>query len=106
LSSIALSTQEVLQELQALNVNKAMGPDLIPARLLVECADAIVKPVCSLFNLSLASGEIFSEWKDANLTPIYKKGPRALFSNYSGISLLPILSKVLEKCVARQLVSF
>ncbi|XP_048583964.1 uncharacterized protein LOC125563139 [Nematostella vectensis] len=92
LSNIVLSTQEVLQELQALNVNKAMGPDLIPARLLVECADAIAEPVYSLFNLSLASGDIFSEWKDANLTPIYKKGPRALFSNYRGISLLPILS--------------
>ena len=38
--------------------------------------------------------------------PLFKKGKRTFFTNYRGISLLPILSKVLERCVARRIVSF
>lgn len=106
LSEIVITRDEVLAELKGLNVTKATGPDEMPARLIVECADAIASPVCDLFNLSLSSGKFFSAWKDANLIPLFKKGKRAFFTNYRGISLLPILSKVLEKCVALRLVHF
>ena len=90
LSEIVLSRREVLLQLQGLNVNK--GPDEIPTSLLVvECAEEIAYSVCNLFNLLLSSGVFFSEWKDANLAPLFKKGKHARFVNYRGISLLPIL---------------
>ena len=87
LSEVVLSWHEVLLELQGLNVNKAMGPDEIPARLLVECAEEIADSVCKFFNLSLSSGVFFSEWKDNNLALFFKKGKLTFFTNYHGISI-------------------
>ena len=106
LSEIVLSVDEVLANLKGLNTRKASGPDEIPAKLIVECAEVIASSVCDLFNLSLSTGKFFTEWKDANIIPLFKKGKRTFFNNYRGISLLSILSKVLERCVARRIVSF
>lgn len=106
LNNITFSPGEVLLELKRLKTSKSTGPDGLPARILVECATEIHSSVCELFNLSLSSGKFITEWKDANISPVFKKGSKSMFSNYRGISLLPILSKVLEKCVARKLVDF
>ena len=55
---------------------------------------------------SVSTGKFFTEWNDANIIPLFKKGKRTFFNNYRGIFLLPILSKVLERCAARRIVSF
>ena len=39
------------------------------------------------------------KWKDANLIPVHKSGPKNNVTNYRGIALLSVVSKVLEKCV-------
>ena len=58
--------------------------------------------VCSLFNHSLKTGTLPSEWKSANVTPVHKKNKKEPASNYRPISLLPIISKVLERCVCNR----
>ena len=80
-------------------MTKASGPDGIPARLLKECHQQIAPSLCVLFNASLKTGFIPSEWKSANLTPIHKKDSKEPADNYRPISLLPIVSKILERCV-------
>jgi hypothetical protein len=52
-----------------------------------------------LFNLSLSLGEMPVLWKRANINPIHKKGDSYLVENYRPISLLCIISKVMEKCI-------
>ena len=52
-----------------------------------------------LFNKSLDEGVLPEEWKLANIVPVHKKGERECTENYRPISLLPIVSKVLERCV-------
>ena len=52
-----------------------------------------------LFNKSLQYGIIPDEWKVANVVPVYKKGRKDCVENYRPISLLPLVSKVLERCV-------
>ena len=78
---------------------KATGPDGIPARVLRECSYAIALSLCSLFNHSLHTGTVPSEWKSADVSPIHKKDKKELAINYRPISLLSIISKVLERCV-------
>jgi hypothetical protein len=62
----------------------------------------IAPSLCSLFNHSLQSGTLPSEWKSANVTPVHKKNKKEPATNYRPISLLSIVSKVLERCVCHR----
>jgi hypothetical protein len=94
-----LAEADVLNVLIKLDINKAYGPDGLPPILYRYCADVIVSSLTLLFNLSLAQGIIPSEWKKANVVPVHKKGPKSEVANYRPISLLPIIGKILERCV-------
>lgn len=49
-----------------------------------------------IFRQSLHEGVLPSDWKDANVTPIHKKGPKANPSNYRPVSLTSVCCKVME----------
>ena len=76
LNSITISQQDVRDVLNNLNVTKASGPDLISPRLLKEGATILSKPLSIIFNRSLLQGYFPSNWKDANVTAIYKKADK------------------------------
>ena len=61
--------------------------------MLKETAVSIASAVSKLFNTSLMLGELCAEWKHALITSIPKSNEMA---DYRPISLLPLLSKVLE----------
>ncbi|CAH1252373.1 Hypp9263 [Branchiostoma lanceolatum] len=106
LSTIVLSVDEVQEVLQGLHPNKAPGPDGIPNRLLKEAAPVISTSLCNLFNLSLSTSQLPAEWKQCNVTPVYKKGDRSNPSNYRPIALLPTVPKVLERLVHNRLYTY
>ena len=62
--------------------------------------------LCDLFIFSLSSGKVPSIWKEANVTPIFKKDDPSIISNYRPISLLSTTGKVLEKIVHKNLFNF
>ncbi len=99
LREITFSEEEVFNRLRNLDISKSNGPDGIPARLLKECCQEIAPSLCTLFNLSLQTGRIPSEWKSADVTPVHKKNSKKPAENYRPILLLPIVSEVLERCV-------
>ena len=99
LSFITLSTDEVQKILLNLDPSKSPGPDEITARVLKELVCEIAGSLTCLFNQSLSSGKFPVKWKDANLIPVHKSGPKNNVTNYRGIALLSVVSKVLEKCV-------
>ena len=59
--------------------------------------------ITALFNCSFANGHFISAWKTANICPVHKRENKADVTNYRPISLLPILSKIQEKCVLKRL---
>ena len=104
LAEVQVTEREVLSVLNSLDVSKSSGLDKIPAKLLKLCALLISDPLSKLFNKSLRSGRFPSSWKKACVTPIFKhKGSNSDPTNYRPISLLPILSKMLEKLVFNKL---
>ena len=105
ISDVLLTVEEVCLALNMLDVNKATGPDLIPALLLKNCAVNISPSLCDPFNKSLSSGILPSEWKLANITPIPKKSTFHDVSNYRPISLLSLVSKVFERCIYNHLIA-
>ena len=92
--------------LTKLKLTKATGLDGLTARLLRDAAPVIAKPITYLVNLTNSSGVIPSEWKDARVTPISKSGERNDENNYRPISVLPLLSKVMERAVQAQFLAF
>uniref|UniRef100_A0A8C1L0A4 Reverse transcriptase domain-containing protein n=1 Tax=Cyprinus carpio TaxID=7962 RepID=A0A8C1L0A4_CYPCA len=67
-------------------------------------SSTLIKPITHLINLSIRVGKFPQTWKTAVITPILKAGAPDKVSNYRPISILPVLSKILEKIVAEQLV--
>ena len=69
-------------------------------------ADAISPAITSIFNKSLSQRRVPDNWKTSNVTPISKSGDRSSPSNYRPISLLPLISKILEKIVHSRISHF
>ena len=74
LNYFEISTENVKKLLSMLNRNKASGPDEILPAVLAEAANELSKPIAILFRKSLKSGSIPKDWKQANESPIFKKG--------------------------------
>lgn len=68
--------------------------------------ELLLAPLTKLINLSLMEKIFPSCLKGAIVVPIFKKGDKSNLSNYRPIFLLPVLSKVIEKCMAIQIASF
>ena len=58
------------------------------------------KPLFNIIQFSLETGNFPSNWKRGNIVPVHKKGKKDLANNYRPVSLLPIFSKVYEKCMS------
>jgi hypothetical protein len=97
LSNDVFTVEEVEKELSLLNPYKSTGPDGLTPRILKEMAVVISKPLAIIFNRSLATGTVPEDWKQANVTPIFKKGNKQLPNNYRPISLTSISSKIMER---------
>ena len=82
------------------------GCDGISTKLLKVIAPVIIKPLTLLTNQVLNTGTFPDKLKIAKVIPIFKKGDPSLFENYRPISLLPAISKVVEKIIALQLSSY
>ena len=92
--------------LKSLNRKKADGLDKIPNCLLKDAATVIAPPLAFIINMSLKSGIVPSEFKCGKVIPVYKSGPQNNIDNYRPITILPTISKILEKCVHSQLMMY
>jgi hypothetical protein len=103
---LEVSVEEVEKLLHEIDPTKVYGPDAFPSLVLKECASEHASSACKLFNKSISSGTFPQQWKEAVVVPIHKKGDRNFVMNYRPISLLCILSKVLERCVFNRLIGY
>ena len=66
----------------------------------------IFRPITYIVNLSIKQRTFPDNLKIAKVIPIFKQGSRSLCDNYRPISVLPVLSRVFEKCIYNQLISY
>ena len=99
-----ITEKQVLDKLNKLNPNKAQGPDGMHPRFLKESSHAIAKPLTILFNKSLAEKHLPSEWKDGNVSPIFKKGNKSSPANYRPVSLTSVVCKLMETILRDSLI--
>ena len=104
LDSMVFRTAEVKKKLLALRPDSAPGPDRLAARFLREHADIMAPALADLYNKSMREGAVPSDWKKANVTPIFKKGSKTDPGNYRPVSLTSIPCRVMEACMRDKIV--
>ena len=92
--------------IKSLALNEATGLDGISSRLLREAADIVVPSLTYIINFSIRSGVFPDKWKVAKVLPVYKDDIKSEASNYRPISILPIVSKIIEKIIFNQLYEY
>ena len=96
----------VEKQLRLMKTNKAVGLDSISARLLRDAANVLASPLRDIINLSFEKGQFPSSWKCAKVTALFKEGDKSDKDNYRPISVLPTVSKVIERAVHSQLYDY
>ena len=92
--------------LSKLSKSKVTGLDKISARLLRECPDLIANSLCVIYNCSINTGIFPDEWKSSKVILLFKKGKRNQLDNYRPISIIPVVTKILERIVYDQVKFF
>lgn len=98
-----ITTNGVEKLLLSIKVNKAHGPDLISNSMLKTCARQLAPALCTIFQHSLDSGKLPSDWLSANVAPVYKKGDVHLPENYRPVSLTCVSCKLLEHIICKHI---
>ena len=97
---------EIKSLINKLPNKSSSGHDKVSNTLLKELSNYIIAPLHHIFNLSISKGVFPSEMKIADISPLFKNGSRCLLTNYRPISLLPTISKLLEKLIYLRVYSF
>lgn len=105
MAEINITTPGVLKLLANLNPTKAAGPDGISPRVLKELATEIAPILTTIYTSSLQSGQVPADWREALVTPVFKKGEHYNASNYRPISLTSIPCKIMEHILVSNIMS-
>ena len=106
LYNIALNRDLLKSSLRCLKPGKASGPDDISNKELYLIGDAFLDCFMPLAQRSILECKLPSQWKQAQVKCLHKKGNTLDCENYRPISLLSIPGKLLENVVSQQLDNF
>lgn len=98
---------EIKTELNNLKSDSAVGLDMISANILKLYSDLFKLPITHICNLSFSTGIFPTSLKKSRIHPVYKgSGARDCVNNYRPISILPTLSKILERLLNKRLIKY
>ena len=91
---------------EQLDTSKATGLDGLSPKILKLSAEKVAPSLANIINLSFQDSQFPDILKIAKLFPIHKSGAKNDPSNYRPISILPVISKVIEKHITKHLFGF
>jgi len=74
--------------------------------VLVNCAASVAQPLAIMFQESFQSAILPSDWKSANIIPIFKKGDKTDPNNYTPVSLTSVPDKIMESIIKDSITIF
>ena len=101
-----LSLSELRAVVFGLSGSGARGEDGVCARMVRMSFDAIGPVLLHLVNSSISLSDVPQSWKHSLVHPIHKSGDPSDPSNFRPISIVPIISKIVEKAVHQQLYNY
>lgn len=103
---IHVTMLDVKNVIDSLKSNASTGPDNIPIKY-IKLAEPFITPIiCHIVNCSLTTSTFPSIWKLARISPIPKVDLPTSQNDFRPIAVLPALSKILEKVVLNQVLTF
>ncbi|CAH1274650.1 Hypp5351 [Branchiostoma lanceolatum] len=96
MGDITIRANSIEKLLASLNPTKAAGPDGITPCVLRELAKELSPILTTIYQSSMRTGQVPQDWKEALVTPMFKKGEHYTASNYRPISLTSVPAKILE----------
>ena len=93
---ITVTEDEVLQQLQRTNPNKAAGPEGIKPSILKDSAEQLCSILCVIFNQSLAQCKIPPMCKTSCIVPVPKKSPIRSMNDLWPVALTSAVMKVFD----------
>ena len=98
---------EVINNINDINSNKALGPTSIPTNIFHQIKLTVAKPLADIINLSFEKGTYINMLKISKVIPIFKdKGSDLDHTNFRPISLLSNINKIVEKIMHERLYTF
>ena len=104
-TDLEFSVSDIIEAIDDMKLNAAPGPDGIPPVVLKECKAQLALPIHLIWSRSLDSSHVPQSYKNSMVTPLYKKGSRAIPANYRPVSLTSHVIKIFERVVRKKLVS-
>lgn len=101
-----VTPDEVVEVITHLKNKSSVGFDNISIRVLKSVGSSIAKHLAYLINLSITTGKFPTSLKLATVIPILKKNNPEDIANYRPISILSVISKVIEKLVYKRIYEF
>ena len=106
LEELKITEEEVKKRLESLNEHKSPGPDGLHPRVLKELSNEISKPLAIIMQKSLDEHTLPQSWRDAHVSPIFKKGSKSSMTNYRPISLTSVICKQMEAIIKAHLMEY
>ena len=101
------ATEDLVLQLQKdMNKDEAPGRDKLSAKFLKDGANILAKPIFELCNLSIKFSLFSTDCQIPKLKPLFKKGFTRFPKSYRQISLLSLISKIIEKAIHNQTQEF
>ena len=100
---IPVNGEFIYKELCKLNPSKSTGTDNIPVRFVKDAASVLKRPVMHIVNLSIEENVVLKDIKNARVVPLFKKNKRCEVGKYRPVSVLSVVSKILEQSLYTQL---
>ena len=94
---------EVSKAIQKLRSDCSTGHDNIPSKFIKPVSQYLTSPLTDIINSCIQSLTFPEEWKISRICPVPKVTDPQSLIDYRPISILPILSKVLERIILQQL---
>jgi len=104
INDIEINPSLVEKKINAMKNSSASGPDDISVTLLKNFSKELSVPLSIIFKKSMDRGELPSDWKLGNITPIFKKGSKKKAENYRPISITCVACRLLESIIKDQIV--
>ena len=102
----SVSESEILNLLRSVDSKKSVGIDTIPPLIIKESAEILARPLTQIINESIKENVFPSQAKIAAILPFFKKDDRLNKKNYRPISILSSISKIFEKVLKNQIMTY